>query len=180
MYSSADIAKRLGCTIQAVNKYRRKVEKELGAPLGSPDLTDGRRTLYSEDEVSLIAEHAPKIPVTAAPEDQVLEVELLDGKEDTTEEIAPQSTSLALRHSTLPARQRPRFDLAAAQDNLTTIEQHTNTTAARADTLLSDLAVTEMAAAVADIKQTISTMKANALGDAAAQLGKPPTDGKAA
>jgi cell pole-organizing protein PopZ len=78
-----------------------------------------------------------------------------------------------LRHSTLPARQRQRFDLAAAQDNLTAIEQHTNITAARADALLSDLAVTEMAAAVADIKQTVATMKANALGDAAAQLGKP-------
>ena len=116
--------------------------------------------------------------MTAAPEDQVLEVELLDGEEDTTEAIAPQSTSLALRHSTLPARQRQRFDLAAAQENLTAIEQHTNTTAARADSLLSDLAVTEMAAAIADIKQTISTMKANALGDATAQLGKPaPADG---
>lgn len=180
MYSSADIAKRLGCTIQAVNKYRRKVEKELGESLGSPDPADGRRTLYSEDEVSLIAEHAPKIPVTAPTEDQVLEVELLDGDEDTTEAIAPQSTSLALRHSTLPARQRQRFDLAAAQENLTAIEQHTNTTAARADSLLSDLATAEMLAAVADIKQTISTMKANALGDAAAQLGKPaPADGGA-
>lgn len=151
MYSSADIAKRLGCTIQAVNKYRRKVEKELGESLGSPDPADGRRTLYGEDEVSLIAEHAPKIPVTAAPEDQVLEVELLDGEEDTTEAIAPQSTSLALRHSTLPARQRRRFDLAAAQENLTAIEQHTHTTAAQADSLLSDVAVTEMAAAIATL-----------------------------
>lgn len=173
MYSSADIAKRLGCSIQAVNKYRRKIEKRNEKQLGKPDPADGRRTLYSEDEVSLIAELAPQIPVTAPTEDQVLEVDLLDGEEDTIEAIAPQSTSLALRHSTLPARQRQRFDLAVAQENLAAIEQHTNHTASRADSLLSDLAVTEMAAAAADIKQTIATMKANALGDAVAQLGKP-------
>jgi transposase-like protein len=46
MYSTADIAKRLGCTAQAVNKYRRKIEKRDGKQLGQPDPTDGRRTLF--------------------------------------------------------------------------------------------------------------------------------------
>ena len=172
MYSTTDIANRLGCTAQAVNKYRRKIEKRDQKQLGRPDPTDGRRTLFSEDEVSLIAELAPRIPVTPPAEDDVWEGELLDG-EDTTEVLAPQTTSLALRHSTFSARQRQRFDLAAAQDNLNALEQHTNATAARADSLLSDLAMAEMAAAVADIKQTVATIKANALGDATAQLGKP-------
>jgi transposase len=69
MYSTADIAKRLGCTAQAVNKYRRKIEKRDGKQLGQPDPTDGRRTLFSEDEVAQIAEMAPKIPVTLPDED---------------------------------------------------------------------------------------------------------------
>jgi hypothetical protein len=53
------------------------------------------------------------------------------------------------------------------------VSPDTNTIMAQADSLLSDLAVTEMATAVANIQQTISTMKENALEDAAAQLGKP-------
>ena len=60
MYSTADIAKHLGCTVQAVNKYRRKIEKRDRKQLGQPDPMDGRRTLYTEDEVALIAELAPK------------------------------------------------------------------------------------------------------------------------
>jgi hypothetical protein len=182
MYSTADIAKRLGCTVQAVNKYRRKIEKRDGKQLGKPDPADARRTLFSEDEVSQIAELAPKIPVTAPTDADVVDAELIDG-DDTETVISPQSTSLALRHSQLPAVQRRRFDLATAQENLTAIDAHTNATASRADSLLSELATTELLAAAADIKQTVATMKANALGDAVGALGKPtdaPTDGTTA
>ena len=53
--------------------------------------------------------------------------------------------------------------------------------ARRGDALLSDFAVGHMLAAAADIQRTfakrprrgIATMKANAMGDAVAQLGKP-------
>ena len=175
MYSTADIAKRLGCTVQAVNKYRRKIEKRDQKQLGTPDPSDARRTLFSDDEVSQIAELAPKIPVTPASDSQVIDAELIDG-EDTEQAIAPQNTSLALRHSTLPAVQRRRFDMATAQENIAAIDAHTNATASRADALLSDFATAEMLAAAADIKQTVATMKANALGDAVGALGKPQTD----
>jgi hypothetical protein len=180
MYSTADIAKRLGCTVQAVNKYRRKIEKRDGKQLGTPDPIDARRTLFSDDELSQIAEMAPKIPVSPATDDQIVDAELIDG-DDTEEAISPQSTSLALRHSQLPAVQRQRFDLATARENIVAIEQHTNAVAARGDNLLADFAVAEMLEAVADIKQTVATMKANAMGDAVSQLGKPPTpqDGSA-
>lgn len=171
MYSTADIAKRLGCTVQAVNKYRRKVEKQIGKRLGTTDPTDGRRTLYSEDEVSQIAEMAPKIPVTPASDEDFVEAELIDGA-DTSVSIPPTRNSLALRHPTLPPAHRPRFDLAEAQQTTADIETHSAQTAQRADDLLSDFAVSEMLGAVADIKQTVATLKANALGDATAQLGK--------
>lgn len=171
MYSTAEIAKRLGCTVQAVNKYRRKVEQQIEKPLGTPDPTDGRRTLYSEDEVSQIAEMAPKIPVTSASDAACVEAELIDGS-DTQVSVAPTKSSLALRHSTLPSAQRPCFDLADATQTAADIETHTARTAQRADALLSDFAVTEMLGAVADIKQTVATLKANALGDATEQLGK--------
>jgi hypothetical protein len=59
MTSTAEIAKRLGCTPQAVNKYRCKIEKRDQKRLGKPDPIDGRRTLYTEDEVALMAELAP-------------------------------------------------------------------------------------------------------------------------
>lgn len=175
MYSTADIAKRLGCTVQAVNKYRRKIEKRNGKQLGKPDPADARRTLYSEDELSQIAELAPKIPVTPVTDSQVWEAELIDG-DDTETAIAPENTSLALRHSTLPAVQRRRFDLATAQENIAAIDAHTNATASRADALLSDFATAEMLGAIADIKQTVATLKANALGDAVGHLGKPAAD----
>ena len=171
MYSTAEIAKRLGCTVQAVNKYRRKAEKQGGKPLGAPDPTDGRRTLYSEDEVSQIAEMAPKIPVTPASDEDCVEAELIDGS-DTEVSISQNRNSLALRHPTLPPAQRSHFDLVDASQATATIESHTARTAQRADTLLSEFAVTEMLGAVADIKQTVATLKANALGDATAQLGK--------
>ena len=171
MYSTAEIAKRLGCTVQAVNKYRRKAEKQGGKPLGTPDPTDGRRTLYSEDEVSQIAEMAPKIPVTPASDEECVEAELIEGS-DTEVSIPPTRNSLALRHPTLPSAQRPHFDLMDASQITADIESHTARTAQRADTLLSDFAVTEMLGAVADIQQTVATLKANALGDATAQLGK--------
>ena len=163
----------MGCTVQAVNKYRRKVEKQIGKRLGTPDPTDGRRTLYSEDEVSQIAEMAPKIPITSAGDEDCVEAELIDGS-DTQVCIPSTRNSLALRHPTLPPAKRPQFDLADAQRTTADIEAHTARTAQRADVLLSDFAVTEMLGAVADIKQTVATLKANALGDATAQLGKPP------
>lgn len=171
MYSTADIAKRLGCTVQAVNKYRRKVEKQIGKRFGTPDPSDGRRTLFSEDEVSQIAEMAPKIPVTDASEAECLEAELLDG-EDTETVVAPTRSSLALRHATLPSAQRQHFDLAAADQTTADVEAHSARTAQRADALLSEFAVTEMLGAVADIQQTVATLKANALGDATTALGK--------
>jgi transposase-like protein len=174
MYSTADIAKRLGCTAQAVNKYRRKIEKRDGKRLGKPDPTDGRRTLFSEDEVALIAEMAPKIPVTSPDEDECLEAELIEG-EDTTVYTPPSSISLGLRRTALPAVERQRFDVATAEQETADIQHHTAHIAQRGDALLSDFAVGEMVAAAADIKRTIATMKANALGDAVAQLGKPPS-----
>ncbi|MDB9527843.1 hypothetical protein PN498_17745 [Oscillatoria sp. CS-180] len=171
MYSTADIAKRLGCTVQAVNKYRRKVEKQIGRRFGTPDPSDGRRTLYSEDEVSQIAEMAPKIPVTEITEEDSIEVELIDGP-DTQTVIAPTRSSLALRHASLPAAERLQFNLVDAAQTTADVEAHTARTAQRADSLLSDFAVTEMLGAVADIQQTVATMKANAMGDATAALGK--------
>lgn len=114
MYSTADIAKRLGCTAQAVNKYRRKIEKRDGKSLGKPDPCDGRRTLFSEDEVALIAEMAPKIPVTPPDEADCLDAELIEG-DDTTVYILPASTSLGLRRTALPAVEHQQFDLAAAE-----------------------------------------------------------------
>ena len=171
MYSTADIAKRLGCTVQAVNKYRRKVEKQVGKRFGTPDPADGRRTLYSEDEVSQIAEMAPKIPVTEATEEDYIEAELIEGT-DTETVVASTRSSLALRHVTLPSADRSQFDLAAAEQTTADVETHTARTAQRADLLLSDFAVSEMLGAVADIKQTVATMKANALGDATVALGK--------
>lgn len=176
MYSTADIAKRLGCTVQAVNKYRRKIEKRDRKRLGKPDPMDGRRTLYTENEVALIAELAPKIPVTPADEAECLEAELLDGEADQTLYEPPSQMSLELRRTSLPAVQRQRFDLAAAQQDTWAIEQHTTRMAQRGDSLLSELAVGHMLAAAADIQRTITTMKANALGDAVAQLGKPIAD----
>ena len=171
MYSTADIAKRLGCTTQAVNKYRRKVEKQIGKQFGTPDPSDGRRTLYSENEVSQIAEMAPKIPVTEASEEDCIDAELIDGS-DTYTSIAPERISLGLRHATLPPAHRGDFDLAAAEQAIADVEAHTARTAQRGDVLLSEFAVTEMLEAVADIKQTVATMKANALGDATVTLGK--------
>jgi len=177
MYSTADIAKRLGCTVQAVNKYRRKVEKQNGKRFGTPDPADGRRTLYSEDEVSQIAEMAPKIPVTEASEEDCIEAELIEGT-DTETVVGQTRSSLALRHVTLPPADRPHFDLTAAEQTTADVETHTARTAQRADLLLSDFAVSEMLGAVADIKQTVATMKANALGDATVALGK-QTENKA-
>ena len=81
--------------------------------------------------------------------------------------------SLELRWTSLPAVQRRHFDVAAATQDTMQIEQHTARLAQRGDSLLSDLAVGHMLAAAADIQRTIATMKANALGDAVAQLGKP-------
>lgn len=171
MYSTADIAKRLGCTVQAVNKYRRKVENQIGKRLGNPDPTDGRRTLYSENEVSQIAAMAPKVPVTPTIDEDFMEGELIDGP-DTAVYIPPTKNSLALRHPTLPPANRPQFNLIEARQTTADIETHSARTAQRADALLSDFAVTEILSAAADIKQTVATLKANALGDATAQLGK--------
>ena len=173
MYSTADIAKRLGCTVQAVNKYRRKIEKRDRKQLGKPDPTDGRRTLYTDDEVALIAELAPKIPVTPADEASCLDAELIDGDADQTSYEPPTRMSLELRRTALPAVNRQHFDLTAAEQETLEIEQHTARMARRGDALLSDFAVGHMLAAAADIQRTIATMKANAMGDAVAQLGKP-------
>lgn len=177
MYSTVDIAKRLGCTAQAVNKYRRKIEKRDGTQLGTPDPTDGRRTLFSEDEVTKIVAIAPKV-LTAPEEKDYLEAEFIDG-EDTTAYTPPATLSLGLRRSSLPAVQRHRFDLALAEQETADIRHHATHIAHRGDALLSEFAVGEMAAAAADIKRTIATMKANAIGDAVAQLGKPPTGNSA-
>jgi hypothetical protein len=172
MYSTTDIAKRLGCTVQAVNKYRRKIEKRDRKRLGRPDPSDGRRTLFTEDEVALIAELAPKIPVTPADEPECLDAELVEA-DDQTVYTSPNRMSLGLRRTALPAVQRQHFDLTTAEQETAAIEQHTARMAQRGDTLLSDFAVGHMLAAAADIQRTIATMKANAMGDAVTQLGKP-------
>ena len=158
MYSTADIAKRLGCTVQAVNKYRRKIEKRDRKQLGKPDPTDSRRTLYTEDEVALIAELAPKIPVTPADEAECLDAELIDGDADQTSYEPPTRMSLELRRTALPAVNRQHFDLTAAEQETLEIEQHTARMARRGDALLSDFAVGHMLAAAADIQRTIATM----------------------
>ena len=176
MYSTADIAKRLGCTPQAVNKYRRRIEQRNEKQLGRPDPRDGRRIIFSEDEVALIAELAPKIPVTPLSDEELIEAELVDGEDDVLYK-SPTAMTLGLRRTSLPAVQSHRFDVTAAQQETIWIQQHSGNIAQRGDDLLSDFAIGEMAAAAADIQRTIATMKANALGDAVAQLGKPvPTN----
>ena len=117
---------------------------------------------------------APKIPVTSSNEDDCLEAELIEG-DDTTVYTPPTSISLGLRRTALPAVERQRFDVATAEQETADIQHHTTHIAQRGDDLLSDFAVGEMVAAAADIKRTIATMKANAMGDAVAQLGKPQT-----
>ncbi len=165
MRSTADIARELGVTVQAVNKYRRKIEKQNGKQMGTADPKDGRRTLFSEDEFQQIKALAPELPREA------IEAEIVEG-EDVEVYHGPTS-ALALRHSSLPALQRQRFDLAAARSDLRGIEAHSVATASRLDSLMSEFAVGELQGAFAEIQRTIATVKANALGDALAAVGKP-------
>jgi hypothetical protein len=113
---------------------------------------------------------------------ECLDAELIEGRRHHCLH-PPTASSLGLRRSTLPAIERRRFDVAAAEQETVDIQHHTTRMAQRGDALLSDFAVGEMVAAAADIKRVIATMKANAMGDAVAQLGKPQQsiqDGNAA
>jgi hypothetical protein len=165
MRSTADIARELGVTVQAVNKYRRRVEKQVGKQIGSADLRDKRRTLFDDAEFEQIKALAPMLPR------ETVEAEIIDGED--VEVVHGPTSALALRHSSLPAVQRQRFDIAAAQSDLRGIDAHSVTVASRLDSLMSEFAVGEFQGAMAEIQRTIATVKANALGDALAAVGKP-------
>jgi hypothetical protein len=170
MPSTADIAKRLGCTVQAVNKYRRRVEDEVGQSLGRPDPSDRRRVIFTDDEAEQISAMAPQVA-------RIDDAEVIDGPDVEVLE-GPRGSSLALRHSTLPALQRRGFDLVSARQDIDDLEIHTARIAQRADSVLSGFATARMVQAAANIERTIATLEANALGDALHSLGKSaaPTD----
>ena len=165
MKSTADIARELGVTVQAVNKYRRRVEKQVGKQIGNADPRDKRRTVFSETEFEQIKALAPVLPR------ETVDAEIVEGED--VEVINGPTSALALRHSSLPAVQRQRFDLAAAQSDLRGIEAHSVAVASRLDALMSEYTVGELQGAFAEIRRTVATVKANALGDALAVVGKP-------
>lgn len=166
MYTTLDIAKKLGCTPQAVNGYRRKAEAQVGDKLGQPHPEDGRRTVYSEDELELIKEFAPRIPVTPA------ETEWDEPEVTTVEVVTPTVTALGLRHAAAPIVHTQSFDLTSAQAEVAALQQFQAQQAHAADNMLSAFAKTQMLGAVLEIQKTVETMKANALADATQLLGK--------
>lgn len=165
MHSTADIARKLGVTVQAVNKYRRKLEKRNGKQFGTADPKDGRRTLFTDDEFQQIKELAPALPREA------VDAEIVDGED--VEVVSGPTSVLGLRHSSLPAMQRQRFDMVAAQSDIAGIQHQTATIANRGDNIFSEFARLRMAQALTNVERTIATLEANALGDAVEMLGKP-------
>ncbi|NER80466.1 MAG: hypothetical protein F6K42_12990 [Leptolyngbya sp. SIO1D8] len=171
MHSTVEIARKLGCTTQAVNSYRRKIEKRDNKKLGKPDPNDARKTIYSPDEVALISEMAPKIPVTDPTDAEVIEAEIYEGP--TTETVVGASTSLVpLRHATVPGCEIQRFDQHSANQQIAALQGLAAAHANRAGQLLGALATTEMTAAAAEIRQAVATIKTNEIADGAAAMKK--------
>lgn len=59
MQTTQEIADEIGCTVQAVNKARRKAEQEHNLKLGTPDPRDKRVIRFAPQEKALILNFAP-------------------------------------------------------------------------------------------------------------------------
>lgn len=59
MQTTQELAGAVGCTVQAINKARRKAEQEYNLKLGTPDPRDKRVTRFAPQEVALILKFAP-------------------------------------------------------------------------------------------------------------------------
>ena len=184
MHTTASIAKALGCTTQAANKYRRKVEQQLGETIGSPDPKDGRRVLFSDAERDLIFEQAPSIPVTTGSDAQVFQAEVVEG-DDRIDVEEPTARPLALRNASLPATTQRRADLSAVREETSNLKRHGDFALNRADNLLSGFVKFRTAQLLTNLDQTFATLEANLKGDIAATVaeglpGKPGAEQQSA
>ena len=178
-HTTASIAKALGCTTQAVNKYRRKVEQQLGETIGSPDPKDGRRVIFSDAERDLIFEQAPSIPVTTGTDAQVFQAEVVEG-DDRVDVEEPTARPLALRNASLPAIAQRRADLSAVREETANLQRHGDFALNRADNLLSGFVKFRTAQLLTNIDQTFATLEANLKGDIAATVAEGMQPGKPA
>lgn len=178
-HTTASIAQALGCTPQAANKYRRRVEAQLGETIGSPDPKDGRRVLFTDAERDLIFEQAPSIPVTTGTDAQTFRAEVVEG-EDEIETAEPTSRPLALRNASLPAVTQHRTDLAAVREETANLQRHGDFSLNRADNLLSDFVRHRTVQLMVNIDQTFATLEANLKGDIAATVAEGMQPGKSA
>lgn len=68
--SIADLARELGCTVQTINRYRRKAESKSGNTLGQKSEKDSRVTVFSENDANLIRSLAPAVSTFSSSAEQ--------------------------------------------------------------------------------------------------------------
>lgn len=80
MQSTQALASDRGCTVQAINKARRKAEREHNLKLGTPDPRDKRITLFSPHEAALILQYAPLPKISETDSEPSFTVSELDSE----------------------------------------------------------------------------------------------------
>jgi hypothetical protein len=168
LYTIHEIAADLGVTVQAANKYRRKAEKTADRKFGQPDPDDNRRTLYTHEEYVAIFDKAPPRPNgltepspwggldTFADDAEAVEGELLEATD-----LVPLDQA-----ATVTPGQLANFDHADTTAVLAELRQNQGRAAQGFNALLTNYATARMGQAIAEIDQTIETVKTNALGAA--------------
>lgn len=167
-YTIHQIAADLECTVQAANKYRRKAERATDRKFGAPDPDDNRKTLYTHEEYTAIFAQAPVRPsgfAEASPWGGLDPTPPSDGGEVVEGELMDAGGLVPLSQApTVGAGQLARFDADDHQATLAELRQNQSRAALGANAILQRYAQARMGQAIAEIDQTVETLKANALG----------------
>lgn len=193
--TSAEMANRLGCTVQAFGKYRRKAEAVYGE-MGSPLPMDGRVTVYSPEEIEVILEFVPAQFKAQAENFQPVEVEVIQAEtpenaensgespenfqatESETEnfqpylkaEFSPESQKYAVPGLVVAPPMQLSHDIAGHRQHLAHLQSVAGQNVGRATALLAQYAQVRAAQTLQNIDATAEALEAAALGKLAQSL----------
>jgi len=197
--TTAQLATRLGCTVQALSKYRRKAETEYGE-MGTVHPTDGRVTVYSPDEIEAILEFVPAQFKAQAKNFQPVDVEVIQAEnpensgenaensgespenfqapESETEifqphlkaEFLPESQKYAVPGLVVAPPMQIGYDIAGHKQHLAHLQSVAGQNVGSANALLTQYAQFRAAQTLQNIDATVEALEAAALGKLAQSL----------
>lgn len=172
MKTTRELARFLGCTVQAVNKARRKAEDEAGRPLGEADPADKRVTIFSEAETELILKFAPQRKDVSETDSEIDEAELLEDESPPGLMVLQSSPIAQLPGLMVAKAPEVLADGSAITQEINAITTVNQRNISELSRFMNNYTTAKVQGAVREVDHVVEAIKANALNQAICSLGK--------